>query len=80
MTKLLAALTDGVEAQPRDKTRFISIRLATAADVRKFSVGKTVESVVEPLDDHTRFVFSDGSALLVVTAGPVGYYAEPALH
>lgn len=57
-----------------------SHKLDTASDIRVFVAGRTITHVVEPLDDHVRFVFTDGSSLLVVTAGrEVGYYAEPAL-
>lgn len=62
----------------------ISTLLADARAVARFCEGKTVAGVYEPLDNHTRFRFTDESALLVVFyQGPrwatVQYYAEPAL-
>lgn len=52
-------------------------KLSTARQIHEFAAGKTVARVAEPLDSHTRFVFTDGSALLVIPTGPA-FYTEPA--
>jgi hypothetical protein len=77
VTKLLIALLGDVYAGESARSRDYATALLSAADIRAFTAGKTVVGVFEPLDNHTRFVFSDSSSLLVVTSGPVAYYAEP---